>query len=272
MSEGDGRPVSLQKKMDAFVREFFEKGEDMIRELIEENDRLRAQLEAPLPDDFATDDPKVIRSLVARIGTLEREIEEIRRIAGAVEKESGGYRARLDELETEHYQLACRHVAAVQFQTAETFEEVLRTSTEILLNFVGIGAFCIYIVDEERQEVFAVMREGGDRAEIPTENLGDLSRRLGVASLGRPWKDGDPQQPFAPGELMALPLFAGSRLVGIARLQSFLTQKPEFDHADQALLALVSEHAGIGIETAWVRAHADDAPFERGAIENLVGA
>ena len=244
----------------------------MIRELIVENERLRVQLEAPLPHDIDESDPTLIRSLVARISGLEREIEDIRRIAGAVERESGDYRSRLDELEQEHYQLACRHVAALQFQTAETFEEVLRTSTEILLNFVGIGSFAIYLVDEEDETAFPIMREGGDRAELPSEPLTALRERFAVLNLGRPWTERDPTPPFAPGELMVLPLFAGSRIVGFARLESFLTQKPSLESADLALLALVSEHAGIGIETAWVRAHAEDAPLVRGAIENLVGA
>lgn len=277
MSTGDERAEalkadSLKEKTSAFLNEFFEKGEAMIRELIIENEKLRKQLEAPLPSEIDESDPGVIRSLVARISGLEREIEDIRRIAGAVEQESGDYRSRLDELEREHYELACRHVAAVQFQTAETFEEVLRTSTEILLNFVGIGAFAIYLIDEQDQSVFPIMREGGDRAELPSVDLEGLKSRLAVLGLGRAWTDGDPLDPFEAGELMTLPLYAGSRLLGLARLQSFLTQKPKLDSGDSALLSLVSEHAGIGIETAWVRAHAEDAPLVRGAVEELVGA
>jgi hypothetical protein len=38
---------SLQRKTDEFLRDFFEKGEMLVKELITENDRLRAQLEPP---------------------------------------------------------------------------------------------------------------------------------------------------------------------------------------------------------------------------------
>jgi hypothetical protein len=271
MSES-GAPNSLQGKTDAFLREFFEKGEAMIRELIGENERLKTQLDAPLPEDVDTSDPNVIRSLVGRINALESEIEEIRRIAGAVERESGGYRERLDELESEHYDLACRHVAATQFQTSETIEEVLRATTEILLNFAGVGAFCVYLADEEKETFFPVMREGGEVAEYPEEPIADIKARVPAMEAAQSWRPGDTIHPWKAGELMAVPLFAGSRLVGVARLESFLSQKTRFTPGDHELVALISEHAGIGVENAWVRAHADDAPMARAAVEDLVRA
>ncbi len=271
MSE-PGAPNSLQGKTDAFLREFFEKGEQMIRELIGENERLKKQIDAPLPEDVDASDPTLIRSLVGRIKNLESEIEEIRRIAGAVERESGGYRSRLDELENEHYELACRHVAATQFQTSESIEEVLRASTEILLNFVGVGAFCVYLADEERQVFFPVMREGGPVEAYAEAAIAEVVAKAPALRSGEAWKPGDDSHPWESGELMALPLYAGSRLVGVVRLQSFLEQKADFTAGDHELVALVSEHAGIGVETAWVRAHADNAPLARQAVEHLVSA
>jgi hypothetical protein len=267
-----GLPNSLQGKTDAFLREFFEKGEELIRDLILENDKLKSQLNAPLPEEVDASDPNVIRSLVGRISSLESEIEEIRRIAGAVEEESGGYRERLDALENEHYDLACRHVAAVQFQTCESIEEVLRASTEILLNFVGIGTFCVYLADEERQIFFPVMREGGNVGEVSEEKIAEVRERVPAFATGEAWRLGDSLDPWIEGELMTLPLYAGSRLLGAVRIQGFLAQKSEFMPADLELVSLVSEHAGIGVENAWLRAHADDAPMARGAIEDLVRA
>lgn len=267
-----GLPNSLQGKTDAFLHEFFEKGEQLIRDLIGENERLKGQLNAPLPEEVDPTDPEVIRSLVVRIASLETEIEEIRRIAGAVEEESGSYRDRLDELESEHYNLACRHVASVQFQTCESIEEVLRASTEILLNFVGLGAFSVYLADEVRQTFFPVMREGGEVAELVEEKMSDVAERVPAMRTGEAWRRGDSLDPWFEGELMTLPLFAGSRLLGVVRVQGFLTQKSEFAPADLELISLVSEHAGIGVENAWLRAHADDAPMARIAVEDLVRA
>lgn len=272
MSGQDGQRGSLQGKTEEFLREFFEKGEAFVKELIDENDRLRTQLKTGVGATVAagsTDDAMVDR-LMQRVAVLEKECDEIRRLAGNVQAESGGYRERLNMLEQEHYSLACMYVAGMQFHTATTIDDVLRTVTEILLNFLGVGKFTIFGVDEERQILFPVMREGGDVHEVDELPIdaGPLSEMVG---LGRSWKSGDPTFKTGP-EIMCLPLYGGTRLVGVARLESFLEQKSDFVEGDASLLSLVSEHGGIGIETAWMRAHAKDVPLQRAEIEHLVGA
>jgi hypothetical protein len=269
---------SLQRKTDEFLREFFEKGEMLVKELITENDRLRSQLETKSQPGQTETKPvtrdNMVDLLMLRISALERECDEIRRIAGNVEEESGGFRQRLDSLESEHYHLASMFVAGSQFHSATSFDEVLRTITEILLNFVGAGSFTVYLVDEERQVLFPVAREGGpveDVAEIPLTGDEAGPAQAAIVALGRAWKNGDPE--FQIGsELINLPLVSGSRLVGVARLESFLAQKHGFADNDHQLLGLISDHAGIGIENAWIRAHTKDVPLQRQAIEHLVGA
>jgi GAF domain-containing protein len=90
-----------------------------------------------------------------------------------------------------------------------------------------------------------------------------------VLAVPGPWKSGHPRGE-GDGALMNLPLVSGTRLVGVARIESFLPQKAEFNDDDHGLLELVSEHSGIGIETAWIRAHAKEVPFARSALEGLV--
>jgi hypothetical protein len=274
MSDQEGPRRSLKGKTEDFLEVLFQKGEVLVRELIVENDRLRAQLESEgvvkTPTPQAAGRENIVDRLMQRVAVLEHECDEIRRLAGNVEAESGGYRSRLEVLEQEHYHLACMYVAGLQFHTAATVDEVLRTVTEILLNFVGVGKFTIYGVDEERRMLFPIMREGGDPAE-----LDELPVMEGVlkelAGLGRSWKAGDPNF-VTSDELMCLPLFGGTRLVGVARLESFLSQKTDFEDRDSSLLSLVSEHGGIGMETAWMRAHAKDVPLQREAVEQLVGS
>ena len=89
-------------------------------------------------------------------------------------------------------------------------------------------------------------------------------------AVGRPWRAGDPMG-SGDGALMCLPLYSGTRLQGVIRLESFLPQKSAFADTDYGLLELISGHSGIGIENAWIRAHAVEVPLERQAIEHLVG-
>ncbi len=264
---------TLKDKTQAFLSEFFQRGESLVRELIEENERLKEALRSgdkPAFGDLSPMPATVVERLMTKVDRLESECAEIRRIAGSVRRESGDYRNRLDALEMEHYQLATVYVAANQFHAAVTVEEVLRTVTEILLNFVGIGQFTIYCADETRNEMFPIAREGGDLAERQPISMADpiLGSVLNVRAV---WRPGDPRGK-SKGVIMQLPLIAGDRAVGIVHLEQFLPQKKSFGDSDHGLLELISEHAGIAIEAAWVRTHAKDEPLCREAVESLVGA
>lgn len=260
---------SLREQTQRFLAEFLAKGEVLVRELIEENERLRASLEDS--GQQALHPPtELLSRLVRKVDELEHECAEIRRLAGSMQQESGGYRQRLDELEHEHYHLAAIHVAAGQFHAACSIEDVLRTITEILLNFVGVGRFHVFGVDEASQMLFPLASESGPVGEGPELPLGEAG--LPGGPPWRPWKPADGPGRATPGALMQLPLVSGTRLLGVVRIESFLPQKQEFMDTDFGLLELISEHAGIGIETAWIRAHAEESPLERAGLERLVSA
>ena len=272
---GEDTPVvrTLREQTEAFLADFFAKGEELVRDLIQENERLRGEaddddgkgapgLSLPPPPAAA-----MIQRLVDKVEELEAECVEIRRLAGSMEQESGNYRTRLDDLENEHYHLAAMYVAGNQFHTSATIDDVLQTITEILLNFVGVGKFTVFGIDEARQCAFPLMREGGELSECSEFPLSEAGGD-GAEPKG-PWRSRDPLAP-SEGVLTSLPLVAGTRLVGVARVESFLPQKSDFADTDFGLLELVSEHAGVGIETAWIRAHAREVPMQRAAVENLV--
>jgi len=264
---GDDQQPSLQARTQAFLQDFFAKGQQFVRELIEENDRLRSQDAAY--SALRSTPASLMMKLKQQIEHLEAECVEIRRLAGSVTQQSGSYRAQLDALEAEHHQLAAMHVTARQFHGATTIEEVIRTVTEVLLNFLGIGLFTIYLVDEERQILFPFHREGGDvedRVEVKLPAEGALAEVLGAQ---RPWRASGPRG-SSSDVILQLPLVSGTRLVGLIRIEGFLPQKLALEDGDLALLEIVSEHSGISIESAWIRAHAEEVPFARRLLEEFV--
>ncbi len=268
MSADEASGTSLEERTQAFLAEFFNRGQDLVRDLIEENEALKGRLRAVESDE----DPagELVKRLRQQIAELRDECEQIRKLAGSVERESGGYRQRLDELEAAHYHLAARQVAAEQLRRAPTIEDVVRATTEILLNLVGVGHFTVFGIDEQRKVLFPLTVEGRDAdpnvPEIAIPGEGSLARALAASG---PWRQGQPLEE-GDGALMHLPLACGPRLVAVVRIESFLPQKQEFTDDDFALLELISEESGTAIEAAWIRAHARDVPFARREIEELL--
>lgn len=258
-------------RTESSLQDFFGRGETFVRQLIAENERLRSELSEAYPDRGDLPEPtpaSVMEGLVARIAELEAEGEAARHQDGSP---SADQAQRIEQLENENYHLASMYVAGLQFHSARSLPDVIQTITEILLNFVGIGAFTVFVLDEERHVLFPLAREGGDIDavdEIPSNDNGPITAMI---HRGRPWTRGDPA--YADDyAIMYLPLVSNRRLVAVLRLESFLAQKPTFEDNDYSLLSMISEHAGIAIETAWIRAHAKAVALQRQAVEHLVGA
>lgn len=274
----------------ASLQDFFGRGEVFVRQLIAENQRLRSELHEAHPgrDDLpAQHSASLIEDLMARVAELEAAAAATEAAAVAAEAEddddtdpSDSARVvrlteRVEQLEDENYHLASMYVAGLQFHSARTLSEVLQTVTEILLNFVGIGAFTVFMLDEERQMLFPLVREGGDIeacGEVPVHGEGGATGPFAaMIQRARPWTRGDPAY-ADDNAILYLPLVSNRRLVAVLRLEGFLPQKPGFDDTDFSLLSMISEHAGIAIETAWIRAHAKTVALQRQAVEHLVGA
>jgi hypothetical protein len=258
-------------RTESSLQDFFGRGEVFVRQLIAENERLRSELSDADPERAGLPEAtpaSVMETLVARISELEAECEAARNQSGTP---SADQAQRIDQLENENYHLASMYVAGLQFHSARSLPDVIQTITEILLNFVGIGAFTVFVLDEERQVLFPLAREGGDIDacdEVPSNDSGPITTMI---HRGRPWTRGDPAH-ADDSAIMYLPLVANRRLVAVLRLESFLAQKAAFEDNDYSLLSMISEHAGIAIETAWIRAHAKAVALQRQAVEHLVGA
>lgn len=271
MRAQDAGQGDLHDKTRAALHEFFGRGEAFVRQLIAENERLRSELNEAQPDRPARPEltpGSVMEGLIGRIVELEKaRAGEPGAPAGAETR----LRERLVQLEDENYHLASMYVAGLQFHASRTIGDVLQTTTEILLNFIGVGAFTLYLVDEERRVLFPIAREGGEMNELVELEMDEASPAAQMVQRGRPWSRGDPA--YASDDvIMYLPLVSGRRLVAVLRLEAFLAQKPGFEDNDYSLLSMISEHAGIAIESAWIRAHAKAVALQRQAVEHLLGA
>ncbi len=260
----------MEARTQAFLAEFFDRGQELVRDLIHENEGLRRRLESI---ESGPDVPSaVVARLRERVADLEAECERMRRLAGNVEKDAGGYRVRLEELEAAHYHLAARQVSAEQLRHAVTLEDVVRSTTEILLNLVGIGRFVIHGIDRDRSLLFPLRLEGRDAADEADPGESSLLEAgpLGAAASATTGWQASAETGRELEVPLAIPLVSGSRSVGVIELVRFLPQKTEFTDDDFALLELISSESAAAMDAAWIRAHAQDVPFSRSGVEALL--
>lgn len=271
MSGDDAPGSSLEARTQAFLAEFFDRGQELVRDLIEENEVLRGRLKSLETERDPSGD--LVARLRQQVTELEAECERMRSLAGSVEQESGGYRQRLEELELAHYHLAARQVSAEQLRRSASLEEVIRSTTEILLNLIGIGRFVVHGVDAERATLFPLRLEGRDRdeasepAELPLSDSGPVAT---AAKATARWHSRDLSSRTLSSTL-AIPLVSGDRVMGVVELVRFLPQKMDFTDDDLALLELISSESGAAMDAAWTRAHARDVAFSRAGVEVLLG-
>lgn len=270
----------MEVRTQAFLAEFFDRGQELVRDLIHENEGLRAQLDGI---EAGSNVPgTLVAQLRQRVSDLEAECERMHRLAGNVEKDAGGYRERLEELELAHYHLAARQVSAEQLRHAVSLEDVVRSTTEILLNLVGVGRFVIHGVDRSQSatqpaaqpavKLFPLSLEGADgqgttnQTERSLDEAGTIGVAASATTFWQPSSD-TPRELTAP---MAVPLVSDRVTVGVIELVRFLPQKKEFTDDDFALLELISSESGSALDAAWMRAHAQDVPFSQLGVEALL--
>ncbi len=294
-SDGQGKP---RERTEAQLAAFFGRGEVFARQLITENERLRQEIADSDAEGRTPVVPAgVVEELISRVAELERELAEqearevkkiddvvvqpsqigadpaiVRELEArcvALGEEAAGLKEGMESLEAENYHLATLYIILQQLHAAQALGDVVQTLTEVCLNFIGVGGFSLYVVDEERQLVFPLIREGASIDELEERPLADDGPLAAVAGLGRPWQGGDPV-PHEFGVLMYLPLVSGERLVGVITLEAYLPQKSALSDTDFAVLAMLSEHGGTALEKVWIRAHANEARLTRRAIEALL--
>lgn len=294
-SEGEGKP---RERTEAKLAEFFGRGEVFARQLITENERLRQEIADYDGEGNAPVIPAgVVEEMISRVADLERQLAEAEANAAkkvddivvqpsqigadpaivrelearcvALTEEVASLGEGMGSLEGENYHLATLYIILQQLHAATALGDVVQTLTEVCLNFIGVGGFSLYVIDEERQLAFPLVREGASIDELEERPLADDGPLAAIAGLGRPWQGGDPV-PHEYGVLMYLPLVSGERLVGVITLEAYLPQKSALTDSDFAVLAMLSEHGGIALEKVWIKAHATEARLTRRAIEALL--
>lgn len=218
--EGDnpeGHGLLEQKK--EFLESFFEKGAQLTRDLLRENERLRhriLELEDQLragPAAAGHDDQRAIdRTLVERYAEIERE----------------------------NNALASLFVAQSQLHATLHFDQVTEVILEVLLNFVGARDFALIERASGTDRIIARHGQVADSlCDHPAVRAAlDQGRRrvTGVRGGGEP--------------LVCYPLRSDGDIGGAFVIVSFLPQKDALEDVDHRMFDLISDSGGLALQAA----------------------
>ncbi|EYF01565.1 GAF domain-containing protein [Chondromyces apiculatus] len=251
----DRPPDDLKKERDAFIQQFFRKGAQLTEELLRENERLRdkiAELEAEnskLRAHLASD--SAIRDLLRKIEELEQEKRDLVTQSVRMVAASDRFNTRYADAEGELANLANLYVALSQLHSARSVRHVLRSLKELLAQFVGAGAFAVYFVSDEGNDLVAIASEGAPVADIEripvTEGVIGDSFAKGEIYLK---EGGDVSKGSVSDPAAVIPLGFDGRTIGAIAIFGTLPQKTEFVNVDTELFKLLGEQAAPALINA----------------------
>jgi len=242
----------------------FRRGAEFARELLEDNQRLRDELQRVRGrQDEAARNPqdwdKLREELLSRIGDLESENRDMRDRLENIEGENQHFASRCVAIEQENDNLANLYVASFQLHATLDPNEVIEAIVEIVINLIGAETFCVYVYDERNRTLEAVAAEGAAICTFPAVRLGsgvvggslearEVQARSVAPAAGAP----------ATGEaLVAIPLHVGERPIGAIAIHSLLQQKQGFTDLDYELFGLLAGHAATAIRASQLHAQSE---------------
>jgi GAF domain-containing protein len=184
--------------------------------------------------------------LITKIETLEGERMTLLSRSEEVERKARNELERAMAVETELSNLASLYVASSQLHASMEPKEVIQTMGQLLLQFVGAGAYVIYTADGDR--LIPVMSEGIAISDVRVERVGEgavgssfLAQDVVVTSNGSRGR-GVP--------IATVPLRVGDDAVGAVAVFELLEQKRELGDADYELLRMLGTQGATALAGA----------------------
>jgi hypothetical protein len=237
------------------VLAIFQRGAEFTKQLLDENSRLRRELNALQTRDreaAQSDDEwdKLRQELISKIEELENQNHSIMEQLRSAEDENLEFAERYVDVEEQNNNLANLYVASYQLHSTLDPGEVVRVILEIVINLIGAEVFALYVCERDNDVLRAVAAEGASASMLPAIKVGEgmigESVASGEVALGdpaaaslRPGEGGEP--------IVAIPLRVDDQPVGAIAIYRLLQQKDGFSALDDELFTLLAGHAATAI-------------------------
>ncbi len=234
----------------------FKKTADFVKELLQENEKLRYQV-ASLQEELKSYKEKGVgvdahAQCIAKIAELEAEKNEILKKIREVEAENKSFAEKYVEVEQENNNLANLYIASYQLHSTLNFKEVVQIIMEIVINLIGAEIFVLFLLDEKTNELSPIATEGVEIEQV-------TSVKLGKGIIGQSAKSGENYfSDIIPmfdtfnqdNPIACIPLKIKEHTIGVIAIYKLLIQKSKFSELDYELFTLLAGHAATALFSA----------------------
>lgn len=247
------RPKNLLEGGEDFVR-LFSKGADFLREVVQENQRLRfklASIEAKISDAQPSNNEQLAQ-LAKELESWKQKYTVLLSRIQEVEEENKDFLQRYMEVEEENNNLANLYIASYQLHSTLNFNEVLQIILEIVINLIGAETFAIYLYDGKSQTLSAVAAEGLELSKFPQVGLkdGEIGKAVAQAEMLLFENRLSEAKVNLNAPIAIIPLQIKDNTIGAIVVFKLLQQKSKFLDVDRELFHLLAGHAATAIFAA----------------------
>jgi len=238
--------VARRKKL---LETYFENGRQIAGELLQEIDAARRRLQELENDNsrlrLQLKSDTAIRDLINKIENLESERGALLTHSEEAARQARSELARAAAVESELSNLASLYVASSQLHGSLEPREVVQTMGQLLLQFVGAGAYAIYSVDGDW--LVPVASEGVATSQLRRERVGQgpVGSCLGVGEMVVALDRADRSHP-----IVSVPLRIGDDPVAVVAIYELLEQKNALEEVDFELLRMLAVQGAAALAGA----------------------
>ncbi len=264
-------PKDLVTRRKKLLESYFENGRQIAGELVQEIEAARRRLQELENDNtrlrMQLKSDTAIRELLQKIETLEEERQALLIHSEEAERQARVELARAAATESELANLASLYVASSQLHASLDPREVIQTMGQLLLQFVGAGAYAIYTA--HGRDLLPVMSEGVAIEQLRVERVGEgaIGSCFMVQDVVATPEGKNDNEPIA-----TVPLRIGDEPVGCVAVFALLEQKATLQDADFELLRMLATQGATALAGARLYAAANGAIPRLTAVESLVAA
>ncbi len=263
---GDNKDLVARRKK--LLEAYFENGRQIAGELVQEIEAARRRLQELESDNAALRlqlrSDTAIRDLLQRIDNLEAERKNLNARVEDAEHLARNELAHAAAVENELANLASLYVASSQLHATMDPREVIQVMGQLLLQFVGAGAYVIYTA--EGDNLIPVASEG-----LPLDQL--RAERVGEGAVGAAFMVQDMlvhENRAASDPIVTVPFRVGDEPVGAVSVYRLLEQKGTLEDADFELLRMLATQGATALAGARLHAAATGGIPRLTAPEPLV--